>query len=132
MEQLYRKKIHSSLGLALIACLVVACGGGGGGSNPAPPSPFVADCVAGGTNSAVVSWNPPTTDTTGTPITLAGFNIFCKTAAGGYFHWIASAGVPGTSLVINGLVSGELTFAVTAVSVNGVESELSNLESKTF
>jgi hypothetical protein len=85
-----------------------------------------------GSNSAVVSWISPTTDTDDAPIALGGFRVFCKTTVGGYFHWIATAGASDTTLLLDGLASGELTFAVTAISVSGVESELSNFQSKTF
>ena len=88
---------------------------------------FTPACTDNGTATAVLSWIPPTTDKDGAPISLMGFRIFCKTTAGN-LQWIATAGALDTTLAVNNLVSGTLTFAVTAVSIDGVESEYSNFQ----
>jgi hypothetical protein len=90
---------------------------------------FVPDCVNDGKGIAVLSWDPPTTDTDGLPIPLRGFRIFCKTT-GGHLQWIGTAESTDTTLVLTNLVFGTLTFAVTAISTDGVESEYSNFQNK--
>jgi hypothetical protein len=95
----------------------------------ADSAPFVPDCVNNGKGITVLSWDPPTTDTDGSPITLSGFRIFCKTARGN-LQWIGTAGSTETTLVLTNLVFGTLTFAVTAISTDGVESEYSNHQNK--
>jgi hypothetical protein len=91
--------------------------------------PVSPDCVNEGTATAVLSWDPPATDKDGLPISLSGFRIFCKTALGN-LQWIGTAESTDTTLVVNDLVFGTLTFAVTAISADGVESEYSNFQSK--
>jgi hypothetical protein len=112
----------------MIACFLTACGGGGHGGTVASTQ-FLPDCVDNGKGIAVLSWDPPTTDKDGQPIGLAGFRIFCKTA-GGYLQWVGAAGPTDTTLVLTDLVFGTLTFAVTAISTDGVESEYSNFQNK--
>jgi hypothetical protein len=128
MEGWIKKGVLGQLAI-LMVCLFTGCGGGGGGTSATSSTTEPISCANAGAGSAVLSWNLPATDTEGAPIALAGFRIFCKTV-GGNFEWIASAGALDTTLLLENLVSGMLTFAVTAISTNGVESDYSNFQNK--
>lgn len=111
---------------------VTACGGGGGGSPPSAgvDGPALPACISNGSGTAILSWDPPVFNEDNSPVNLAGFKIYCETAGSG-FQWVSVAGSSDTTIVINNLVAGVLTFAVTAVSVEGVEGAFSNAEAKT-
>jgi PKD repeat protein len=76
--------------------------------------------------SVTLSWNPPTTNIDGTPLTdLAGFKIYYGTESGKYSVNIDAGSA--SSYTVNNLFSG-LTyyFAVTAYDAAGTESTFSN------
>ncbi len=86
--------------------------------------------------SVSVTWNAPTTNADGTPLTdLAGYRIYLGTAPptcpGGSFHPVSSASTtPGSgqtvSTSVTALSAGTTYFArVTAVDINGNESACS-------
>ena len=87
--------------------------------------------VAGG--SARLTWTPPTTNTNGTPLTnLAGYRVRWGTAAGNYPN-VVTLNNPGlTAYVVENLVPGTYFFVVTALNSTGVESQFSNVASKTI
>ncbi len=87
--------------------------------------------VAGG--SATLSWTPPTTNTDGSPLTnLAGYRVRWGPAAGNYPSSVTLNNAGLTSYVVGSLVPGTYYFVVTALSSTGVESQFSNVASKTI
>ena len=94
---------------------------------------YTLTCSAG-LGSAAVSWVAPTLNTDGSPYTnAAGFKVFWATT---------SAGVPSaTAVVLNnpatlnynvtGLAAGTWYFGVKAFNTAGVDSDMSNLGTKT-
>ena len=87
--------------------------------------------VAGG--SATLSWNPPTTNTNGTPLTnLAGYRVYWGPSAGNYTSSVTLSNPGLTSYVVGNLVPGTYYFVVTARNSAGVESSFSNAGSKTI
>jgi hypothetical protein len=82
--------------------------------------------------SATLSWVPPKTNVDGTPVTnLAGFRIAYGQNSGSLTQSVTVASPTITSAAIESLSSGTWYFAVKAYTTTGVESDLSNLASKT-
>jgi hypothetical protein len=83
--------------------------------------------------TATLSWNAPTTNTDGTPVTtLTGYHVYYGTAQGAMTQSVAVTGAGTTSYEITGLTSGTWYFAVAADSSDGTESAQSNIGSKTI
>lgn len=78
---------------------------------------------------ATLSWDAPTTNVDGTPLTdLGGYKVYCGTASRVYGAPV-DVGKVLTYKVIN-LSEGTKYFAVTAYDISGNESEYSNEVSK--
>lgn len=83
------------------------------------------------TGSATLSWDVPTTNTDGTPLTnLAGYKIYYGTSSGNYTKIIDVGNV--TTYVINNLAPGTYYFTTSAYDTSGIESGYSNEVSKTL
>ncbi len=83
------------------------------------------------TFSVTLSWDPPTTNTDGTPLTdLAGYRVYYGNSPGSYSYSIDVGNV--TTFTLSNLTSGTYYFAVTAYNSSGIESGFSNEVSKTF
>jgi hypothetical protein len=82
-------------------------------------------------SAITLAWDPPTTNTDGTPLTnLAGYKIYYGTTSGSYTNTIDAGNV--TASVVTDLVDGlAYYFAVTAYNSAGGESSFSNEISKT-
>lgn len=79
---------------------------------------------------AEVSWTAPTEDTSGNPVTVAGYKVYYGSNPGQY---TASVGIPNAGVVsamIEDLAAGTWYFAVTALDSVGTESDWSNEASK--
>ncbi len=86
-----------------------------------------------GTGSALLSWSAPTTDTDGEPVTgLAGYHVYMGSDPGDLSLRAGVSGAASTTFEVSGLASGTYYFAVTAYNESGIESEMSNIGSKTF
>ncbi len=90
---------------------------------------YAAPLFAG---NATLSWNPPTTNADGTPLTdLAGFIIYDGTATGVYSYSTNVGNV--TTYQVGNLTEGfTYYFAITAYDTSGNESEYSYEVSKTI
>ena len=85
------------------------------------------------TGSVTLSWSAPTTDADGGPVTgLAGYRIYMGADPADLALRAGVSGAASTTFEISGLASGTYYFAVTAYNASGVESEKSNIGSKTF
>jgi hypothetical protein len=124
----------------LVACVLAGCGQGSSGASTAtgssttastsPPPPSQPPPASG---NATLSWQAPTTDTNGAPLTdLAGYRIYYGTSATDLSDTIRLTSVGLQTYVIQNLASGTWYFAVTAVASTGVESTLSVVVSKTI
>jgi len=94
---------------------------------------FSVAVVAVAMGSATLSWNPPTQNTDGSPLTnLAGYRIYWGRSQGSYTSsaTLNSSGL--TSYVIEQLTPGTWHFVATALNSQGVESSFSNSASKTI
>jgi hypothetical protein len=88
---------------------------------------------ASGSRTATISWEAPTTNTNGTPLTdLAGYRIYYGSSAGDLSHTVQISTVGLQTYVIDGLEPGTWYFAVMALASNGTESALSDVAIKTI
>lgn len=85
---------------------------------------------AGG--SAQLTWQPPTANSDGSPLTdLTAFKVYWGTAEGSYTHSARISNAAARSYTVTGLGSGTWYFVVTALNAAGLESPQSNVCSKT-
>jgi len=78
-----------------------------------------------------LSWDPPTTNIDGTPITdLAGYKVYYGNSSGTYTSSIDVGNT--TTYTITGLQPGTYYFAVTAYDTSGNESDYSNEVTETI
>lgn len=89
--------------------------------------------VAVASGKATLSWVPPTENVDGTPIAnLAGYRIRYGTSADALSLTVEVANPGVASYVIENLTPATWYFRVAAYTAAGVESDLSNLVSKTI
>jgi hypothetical protein len=102
------------------------------GSASASLATFSIQVVGTATGSATLTWNPPTQNTDGSPLTnLAGYKVHWGTSQGNYTN-SATINNPGlSSYVVDQLTPATWYFALTAVNAAGAESSFSNIASKT-
>ncbi len=93
---------------------------------------FIFSSIPAYAGSATLSWNPPTTNTDGTPLTdLAGYKIYYGTSSGNYTQIINVGNV--TTYPVSNLTAGATYyFVVTAYDTSGYESGYSNQVGKTI
>jgi hypothetical protein len=83
--------------------------------------------------SATLSWQPPTQNADGSPLTnLAGYKIRYGTTSNSLDNAVQVASPGVTSAVIENLTAATWYFAVVAYNTAGVESDLSSLAQKTI
>ncbi|MGB6306853.1 MAG: fibronectin type III domain-containing protein [Steroidobacteraceae bacterium] len=83
--------------------------------------------------SATLSWQAPTSNVNGSPITgLAGYHIYYGTSPGDYTKTIDVAGAGTTTYIVTGLAAGTYYFAVNAYNASGVDSTDSNIATITI
>jgi hypothetical protein len=89
--------------------------------------------VGSGAGSAALSWEMPTKNTNGSPLTdLAGYTIVYGPSPEAMNKWVQVTDIGSTSYVIQGLGQGTWYFAVLSYTTSGANSALSNLVSKTI
>jgi hypothetical protein len=101
------------------------------GSASSSLAAFNIQVVATATGSASLTWNPPTQNTDGSPLTdLAGYRVYWGTSQGNYSNAV-TVNNPGLSTyVVDQLTPATWYFTVTALNAAGVESGFSNVASK--
>jgi len=111
-----------------VAALLSGCIDPGPGSTHAPTA---SPSSAGG--AATISWEAPTTNTDGTPLTdLTGYRIYYGASPDKLGHSVQIKTIGLQTYVIDDLQSGTWYFAVMAVASDGSESGLSDIVSKTI
>jgi hypothetical protein len=99
----------------------------------ATPAPVAAPAEAPSMSSALLSWEAPTGNEDGTPITgLAGYRIHFGLSAAELDQFIDVTDPASTTYSVKGLTSGTYYFAVSAYNSFGIEGPLSNIASKSF
>jgi hypothetical protein len=80
-----------------------------------------------------LSWNAPTTNEDGSPVTLSGYKIYYGPSSGAYTKSVSVANSGATTVTYAlSLSPGTYYFTVTAISTDGQESAFSNEASKTL
>jgi hypothetical protein len=103
------------------------------GSATASLPAFSITVTAVSTGSATLSWNPPTTNTDGSPLTnLAGYRVYWGPSIGSYTSSVTLNNPGLASYVVENLGPGTYYFVVTARNSAGGESQYSNVASKTI
>jgi hypothetical protein len=104
------------------------------GSSTSSLAPFTITVTQPqGTGSATLSWQPPTQNVDGTPLQdLAGFRIVYGKVADNLDQVVSIPNPSITSAVVQSLTTGTWYFAVKAYTAANVQSDLSNLASKTI
>lgn len=83
--------------------------------------------------SAILSWDAPTVNTDGTPLSdLTGYHIYYGDSPTTLTQSVAVAGAATLSYEITGLTSGTWYFAVAADAADGTQSAPSDVASKTI
>lgn len=89
--------------------------------------------VEGGGGTATLSWQAPTTNTNGSPLSdLAGYTIRYGQNVSGLSQSVQIADPSNTSYTVDNLSSGTWYFAVSADASDGSESSLSDVVSDTI
>jgi len=103
------------------------------GTASASLAAFTINVQATANGSATLSWTPPTTNSDGTTLTdLAGYRVAYGRATDD-LEQSADITNPGlTTYTVGNLSSGQWFFAVYAVNAAGVQSDISNVASKTI
>jgi hypothetical protein len=98
-----------------------------------PGFTIAVQAVQTGTGSATIRWTPPTTNSDNSPLTnLAGYRIYYGTNSGNLTQ-VLNLPNPGISSgVVENLAAGTWYFAVASYNSSNVESERSNVTSKTI
>jgi hypothetical protein len=111
----------SFLALFTVSCLLAAgCGGGGSGGGGGGGGGAVAEGY-----SVTLSWEAPTTNADGSPLSdLGGFRIYRRTAQGTY-KFAAETGTQ-TNFTLRSLPEGAHFFKVSAYDFSGNESVVSD------
>lgn len=96
------------------------------------PKTYALLCVWPGDTQALLTWTPPTQNTDGTALTnLAGFRVFWGPAAASLTQTTQVVGASSTTYTVTSLTPGTWYFGVRAYTIQGAESALSNITSKT-
>lgn len=94
---------------------------------------FAVTVVQQANGSATLAWQPPTQNTDGSALTnLKGYKIHYGTAPGSYEQTVTLDNAGVSSYVIENLAPGTYFFAISALSTNGAESDLSPEASKSI
>jgi hypothetical protein len=101
------------------------------GTSSANLASFSITVVATATGSATLSWNPPTQNTDGSPLTnLSGYRVYWGTSQSNLTNSVTVNNPGLASYVVDQLTPATWHFALTAVNSSGVESSMSNVASK--
>jgi hypothetical protein len=105
-----------------------------GGTVPSGGTTTPSGGTVAPSGTAALSWSAPTAYTDGTALSssdLTGYRIYHGTSATSLTR-IAEVDSRASAFTVNGLVAGTHHFAVTAVSLTGVESDYSSVGTKTI
>jgi hypothetical protein len=84
-----------------------------------------------GKGQAILNWVPPTTNTDGTPVSLAGYKILYGASAASLTYTVLVNVPAATAFTVADLAPATYAFAVRAVAPSGIESANSNVVTKT-
>jgi len=117
-------------GLAAAMLILSGCGGGSGSSSVSASASGPEPTSKG---SATLTWTAPTKNSDGSALTdLAGYHIYYGTSPGSLSNMINITSPSTLTYVVTDLGTGTWYFAVAAYTNSGLESEMSNVGSKTI
>ena len=94
---------------------------------------FAVNVVQQSNGTISLSWEPPTANTDGSPLTnLKGYKIHYGTASGNYDQTVTINNAGVSSYVLENLSAGTYYIAISAVTTTGAQSDLSGEGSKTI
>lgn len=97
------------------------------------PKAYALVCNWPGTTQALLTWTPPTTNTDGTALTnLAGYRVNYGAAQNQLVQAAQIANPAATTHTIANLTAGTWYFGLKAYTTQGMESDLSNIVSRTL
>lgn len=97
------------------------------------PKAYVLVCNWPGTTQALLTWNPPTLNTDGTALTnLAGYRVNWGASQTALTQSAQVSNPATTTYTVTNLTSGTWYFGVKAYTSQGMESDLSNIVSRTL
>jgi Fibronectin type III domain len=112
---------------------ILDCFNASGAKTSVKTTVTVTGAVSATTGTASLSWNAPTTNTNGTPVTpLSGYTIYYGTSEGSMTRTLTLSGSSTTSCEISGLSEGTWYFAIAANATDGTSSAQSNIGSLTI
>lgn len=121
-----RLKLPILLGLSLL--FAQGCGGGGTGEEPLVQGPGGGGGTVVGVGTAQLSWDAPDSNSDGTPLTdFVRYRVYIgqtTPVSRDSGSWITVEDI--TSYTFSELTPGVYYFAVSAVNIQGAESDLSN------
>jgi hypothetical protein len=118
-------------GLTATTTFILTCFNASGAKTSEKATVTVIDAAAAGT--ATLSWNAPTSNVNGTPITpLKGYTIYYGNSAGSMTQSLVVSGAATTGAEITGLGSGTWYFGVSADATDGTQSAMSEIGSITL
>jgi hypothetical protein len=93
----------------------------------------VKNGVTSSTGSAALSWQPPTQNTNGTPLTdLAGVRIYYGTSASNLASVVQLSSPSQNTYTVGNLTTGTWYFATAAYATDGTQSAMSSVVSKSI
>ena len=102
-------------------------------TGPAAASTNAVPSASSNTGAATLSWEAPTSNTDGTPLTdLNGYRIYYGSSATNLSQTVQITSVGMQTYVIDNLPAGTWYFAIMAVTSAGTESALSNIVSESI
>jgi hypothetical protein len=121
--------LNRAAGAALVlVALLSGCNDPGSGTASANGTPG-----GSGSGSVTLSWEAPTSNTNGSPLTdLSGYRIYYGASPTDLSQTVEITTVGIQTYVLDDLPSGTWYFAVIALSSSGNESGLSNIVVKTI
>jgi hypothetical protein len=124
-----QRLLNWAAGTVLVLGLLAGCNDPGTG----PASSGNAPAVTSGSGGVTLSWDAPTSNTNGTPLTnLAGYRIYYGYSPTDLSQTVSITGVGIQTYVLDDLPSGVWYFAIVAINSSGDESALSNIVQKTI
>jgi hypothetical protein len=111
----FKSRLLAGSCVALLLASLSGCGGGG-----------TTSADQNGAGTATLHWTPPSSNEDGSPASLSGYNVYVGSSQND-MHPVVNVGAAVTTYIANGLPSGTVYFAITAIGINGRESGYSGI-----
>jgi hypothetical protein len=135
VSQIYYKNIVYLLSILTICFAILITTGCQESSTDTSNNEIPIDDTSEGSGSGAVSlsWSPPTTRSDGTTLSnLTGYRIYYGTTQGNYSNSVDINNAGITEYILENLTPNTYYFVITAYDSQGVESDFSNVVSKTI